>query len=77
MKKIIFLIFSFLIFAFFLNGCGHSIDANYETISAKNIELTDGSETLAKITAAKDTEGKVVVTVKDKNGNLIGTISTK
>jgi hypothetical protein len=75
-KLVTFLLIVIFSSALFI-GCENSITGNYETVRAKNIELTDGSETLAKITAAKDADGKVIVAVKDKNGNLIGTITAK
>ncbi len=75
MKKFIALVIIFV--SIYFTGCESSITGNFDTLRVKNFELTDGSETLAKITASKDTEGKVIVTVKDKEGNIIGTITAK
>jgi hypothetical protein len=77
MKKIILL--SLLAFSsvIFFNGCGNNVTGNFETVKTKTIELTDGTETLAKINAAKLTDGTIIVTIKDKSGNIIGTISAK
>jgi len=77
MNKIILLLLLTISPVLLFSGCGNSITGNFETVRAKNIELTDGSEVLAKINAAKVSDGTIIVTIKDKNGNIIGTISAK
>ena len=77
MKKIITLLILSLSSVLVFSGCGNSVTGTFETVKAQSIELTDGSEILAKINAAKVGDGTIIVTIKDKNGNIIGTISAK
>jgi hypothetical protein len=77
MKKIILLLLLSLPPVLLFNGCGNSITGTFETVKAQSIELTDGTDVLAKINAAKLGDGTIIVTIKDKNGNIIGTISAK
>ena len=77
MNKIILLLLLTISPVLFFSGCGNSVTGTFETVKAQSIELTDGSETLAKINAAKLGDGTIIVTIKDKSGNIIGTISAK
>lgn len=80
-KKIVFgiiAIITLLLFIFYFAACSNDITSSFGTVKAKNIELTDdGGETLARVKAVKDPNGKTIVQVLDKDGNLMGTFQSQ
>ncbi|MEO8514344.1 MAG: hypothetical protein ABI543_12335 [Ignavibacteria bacterium] len=80
-KKILFgiiAIITLIVFVFYFAACGNDITSHFDTVKVKSIELTgDDGETLAKVKAIKDTSGKSVVNIMDKDGNVLGVFSGK